>query len=186
MAVEDTDGLGRAPPARWRQWLFLGLFIGIYAVFHYSYFAISDDVLRDVVYHKGIVTISRDLINLLAPIEQVQGIQNRLLSARANLEIVRGCDGAGAIFLVLAAVLAFSANWKNKVVGVLAGFVLMYTINLCRIVGLYFIVAYKRDWFLPVHTYFAPTLIVLLGCLFFAWWAMWSTRVPLNEPTTPA
>lgn len=84
-------------------WLQLLLFLGCYAAFHYAYFQIPDDMLREV-YNRGLGTICADLINLLSPMERVSAFQNRLVSPQATLEIVRGCDGAGALFLVISAI----------------------------------------------------------------------------------
>lgn len=159
-----------------RQWLFLALFAGFYGCLHVSYFQIPDELLRNVIYHWGLVRIDAALIDFMAPAERVTAVQNHLISARANLEIVRGCDGSGAVFLIISAVLAYPAALSRKLLGVIAALVLMYGLNLLRIVGIYFVVAYHPDWFLPAHTYFAPTLIVILGCVFFAWWALWASR----------
>lgn len=159
-----------------REWLFLALFAGVYGILHYAYFQIPDEVLRDVIHHRGLVLIGAQLIDLLAPTERVSAIQGHIVSARANLEVVRGCDGSGAMFLIVAAILAFPASPLHKLAGIAASLALMYGLNLARIVGIYFIVAYYPAWFLPAHTYFAPTLIVMLGCVFFAWWALWTSR----------
>jgi exosortase family protein XrtM len=161
-----------------RQWLFLFMFAGIYGILHFGYFQIPDELLRNVIYHWGLVRPDVGLIDLLAPAERVVAVQNHLISARANLEIVRGCDGSGAIFLIVSAVLAYPATLSRKLLGVCAALALMYGLNLLRIAGIYFVVAYHPAWFLPAHTYFAPTLIVLLGCVYFAWWALWATRRP--------
>lgn len=164
-----------------RQLLFLMLFAGIYGILHLSYFQIPDEILRNVIYHWGLVRLDAALIDLLAPAERVVAVQNHLISARANLEIVRGCDGSGALFLIVSAILAYPATLSRKLVGVCAALTLMYSLNLLRIAGIYFVVAYYPDWFLPAHTYFAPTFIVMMGCVFFAWWALWATRRPHGE-----
>ena len=165
----------------WREGLQILLFFGIYGVFHTAYFQIPDEVLRDVVYYHGIGVFCSELISLIAPLEQVAAVQNHLKSPLANLEIVRGCDGAGALFLVMAAILAFPTTIKHKLVGLVLGVSLMYFLNLIRISGLYFVVAYYRDWFQLIHTYLAPTLVIILACLFFAWWS-WGSLGTSHEP----
>ncbi|TPQ27009.1 exosortase family protein XrtM [Methylomonas koyamae] len=157
--------------AKLRRWRFPLLFAGIYGLMHRAYFQIPDEVLRDTLYHWGLVRPDAALIDLLAPGERVAAVGNHLVSARANLEVVRGCDGSGALFLVVSAMLAYPAELGRKLAGVLAAAVFMYLLNLLRIAAIYVVVAYYPAWFLPAHTYFAPTLIVVLGCLFFAWWA---------------
>lgn len=158
---------------------FLALFIAIYGVLQFLYFQIPDKVLINDIYYHGIVSVSADIINLFTD-ENVTASENKLSSSKAILVIIRGCDGAGSIFLLIAAILAFSATVKDKLVGVIAGVALLYIINQIRIIGLYFIVAYKETYFLPVHTYFAPTLVIILSGLFFIWWTLRATgRGPL-------
>ncbi len=161
-----------------RELIFLIGFAAIYSILHAAYFMVPDRILREAVYYYGIVSVSASVINVMTPAENVKAEDNKLQSPKAILEVVRGCDGSGSIFLMIAAIVAFSATLKNKLLGVLVGFSLLYIINQIRIIGLYFVVAYHREWFLPIHTYFAPTLIILISCLFFAWWAMMA-----NEPS---
>ncbi|OAI01838.1 exosortase family protein XrtM [Methylomonas methanica] len=164
-----------------REWLTFTLFVGCYVLFDYAYFKIPVDLFSNVIYYHGVVTVCADVLNWLAPLEQVLAKQNHLLSAKANLEIVRGCDGAGVLFLVVSAVLVFPSGLKRKVLGLLLGTGLIYGLNLLRICVLYFVIAYQPGWFQLIHTYVAPTLMVIFGCFYFAWWAFGSTN-RLHEP----
>ena len=160
---------------------FLLVFLSCYGLLHMAYFMVPDKFLRDVVFHTGIVTVSQSVINISAPREHVSAVGNKLVSTKASLEVVRGCDGSGALFLIMAAILAFSATLKRKLLGLFLGLALIYGLNQIRIIGLYFLVAYQRDWFLPVHTYFAPSFIVIVSCIFFAWWAFGAQRKSDDE-----
>jgi len=164
-----------------RAWLQPAVFIGAYAGFYWAYLQIPDEVLGEL-YHRGFGVFCADLINWLAPVEKVAALQNRLVSAHANLEIVRGCDGAGALFLMVSAILAFPSTFTRKLTGLCAGVLLMYLLNILRLGGLYFVTALHRDWFPVIHTYLAPTLIIAVGCLYFAWWASGPER-KLVEPS---
>jgi exosortase family protein XrtM len=148
----------------------------------YGYFKIPVELFVNVIYYHGVVAICADLINWLAPLEVVFAKQNHLLSAKADLEIVRGCDGAGVLFLVVSAVLVFPSGLKRKLIGLLLGFALIYSLNLLRIFALYFVIAYQPGWFQLIHTYIAPTLMVIFGCCYFAWWAFGSA----NQSHEPA
>jgi exosortase family protein XrtM len=169
----------------WREALQIVLFLGFYGIFHTLYFELPDAVLCEVVYNRSIGVFCSKLIHLVSPLEQVSAVQNHLQSPVADLEIVRGCDGAGALFLVMAAILAFPASIKRKLIGLVLGITLIYSLNLVRISGLYFVVAYHNDWFQVTHTYLAPTLLIIVACLFFAWWALGSSKHSskmANEP----
>lgn len=166
---------------RYKEWLQFTIFVGCYALLNYGYFKIPDDLFLNVIYYHGVVMVCADLINMLAPLEHVLAQQNHLLSAKANLEIVRGCDGAGVLFLVVSAIVAFPSTWLRKLIGLLLGIGLIYLLNLLRISILYFVIAYRPDWFQLIHVYLAPTLMVLVGCCYFAWWAFGATE-NIHEP----
>lgn len=156
--------------------LYLIVFVVTYCILHALYFNIPDQLLREYVYPLGITHICSSLINMAVPAEAVMSHSNTLQSSRASLEIVRGCDGIGSIMLIVSAMVAFSAPIKHKLIGLIFCFVFMYGLNLLRIIGLYFTSAYHAEWFTLLHTYVAPTLVIILGCLFFAWWTTWPTR----------
>ena len=168
---------------------FVFAFAAIYAVLHTLYMLIPNSFLGDVIYRYGINQVAAYCINSAAPEEVVRAVSNRLISSKVQLEIVRGCDGSGVLFLIVAAMLAFGAPTKYKLAGMLAGATLVYLLNQARIIILYFVVAYRPDWFTPLHTYYIPTFLIVVVCIFFASWAMWATATatePINEPHSPA
>ena len=168
-AIGGQDGL-RYPM------VFLLLFTVFYIAMYGGYFLLPDAVLRDIFYHHGICDISAMAINLIVPGENATAVDNTIRSQRAILEIVRGCDGAGAMFLLLAAILAFPAPWKLKIIGFFLGALLAYAINQTRIVALYFVVAENPAWFTALHTFYLPTFVVLLYAALFGAWAFMLTR----------
>lgn len=163
------------------EWLIFILFIGCYALLDYAYFKIPDELFANVIYYHGVVLVCADLINWLAPLEQVLPKQNHLISNKADLEIVRGCDGAGVLFLLVSAILVFPAKSGKKLTGLMLGMGLIYVLNLLRISVLYFVIAYQAGWFQLVHTYLAPTLMVMAACAYFAGWAL-AAPDKIHEP----
>lgn len=155
---------------------FLVLFAVFYGLFYGAYFAVPDRLLVRAFYEPTIVAPAGALVNLISESEQVTWQDNRLQSRRAILDVVRGCDGIGLLLLLTAAVLAFPAPWRVKLAGVIGGVVAMYLLNLVRIVGLYFVVAYREEWFIPLHTLLIPGALVLLGGLYFHLWTAWAVR----------
>lgn len=173
---EETHPVGQQS-----QWLYFFLFISSYVLLDFLYFKIPVDTFVNVIYYHGVVKVCADLINLLAPLEQVFPRQNHLLSAKADLEIVRGCDGAGVLFLLVSAIMVFPSKLARKLTGLMLGIGLIYSLNMLRIGTLYFVIAYHPAWFMLIHTYLAPTLMVIMACAYFAWWAFASSG-NCNEP----
>jgi len=150
---------------------FLVFFPVVFFILYYLYFMIPDLFLTKFIYHNFIVSISSWIINFISSIDTAtMAIDNKLISNHTTLSIVRGCDGAGATFLLMAAILAFSAPMKNKLLGLVGSIILIYIINQIRLIGLYYIIVYEYDWFQIVHTYLAPSIIIIINCIFFLWW----------------
>jgi exosortase family protein XrtM len=109
--------------------------------------------------------------------------KNVLESASASLSVVRGCDGSGVIFLLIAAIIAYRANVRRTLLGVIGAVALVYVVNQMRIITLFFIDVHWPSWFTPMHVYAIPTLMILLGTLYFAFWAAFQderTTAPQN------
>ena len=83
---------------------------------------------------------------------------------------MRGCDGSGVLFLVIAAVLAFPARWPLRALGLLGGALLVYGLNMVRLVGLYFVAAYHGGWFPLLHTYLVPSLVIVVVVICYMQW----------------
>src|SRR5262245_42749154 len=86
-----------------------------------------------------------------------------------GINIYYGCDAEDVIMLFVAAVIAFPAAWRAKLVGVLAGTALIVVFNLVRIVSLFYIGVWAPSVFDTAHfvvwqvtgVVFATTLYVL-------------------------
>ena len=176
---EPQRGVSGAParPKPFRPLRFVAVFVALYAVLHALYFAIPDRVLRQVVHYYAIVAASAGLIKLAAPQEPVRALAGTVESPQASLSIVRGCDGAGVAFLLAAAVLAYPARKRRKLLGVAGALALAYLLNQLRVVGLYFVAAYRHDWFDLLPNFLVPTFIIVVCCVAFAWWASGSAAV---------
>ncbi|MDR3414864.1 MAG: exosortase family protein XrtM [Nevskia sp.] len=162
-------------------WAFILVFAAVYVALYLLYSVVPNAVLVDRVYHFGIVWPAKMLINWLAPDEQATAVHNQLMSSRFGLSIVRGCDGSGVIFLLGAAILAFPARLKRKLSGLAGAVALVYVLNQARIVMLYFAGMYRHGWFTALHVYFVPTLMILAGTLYFAFWT-WRARHDIARP----
>lgn len=153
----------------------------IYGALHWGYHNVPDDYLKKTVYPNVIGYAAGKTINVLTPDRYVKVEDNRIISKKAVLQIVRGCDGSGVWFMLIAAVLGFGARFKETLVGLILGSLVVYVVNQVRIVGLYYVVEHNRMWFPAVHTYYAPTLIVFIIAIFFLLWTRWCMNNRLQE-----
>ena len=167
----------RPPAARNpATWLFAAVFASAYFALYLGYCTVPDSFLRDKVYFYGIVAPSKSMINWLAPAEHVMGEQNRLQSPTARLNIVRGCDGSGVAFLLIAAIVALRSSLRRSLFGAIGAVALVYVLNQMRIVTLYFVQTRMPAWFIPMHVYFVPTLMILIAAIYFFVWTAYGTH----------
>ncbi len=161
-------------PVDFRTLRFILIASILYGVFHFAYHKVPDQVLSTKVYPAIIGKLAEKTINTITPDRNIRAINHSLISSKAKLNIVRGCDGSGVLFMLTAAIIGFGASLRKTVIGLALGITTVYAINQIRIVGLYYVIEYNRAWFPPLHTYYAPTLIILLVAAFFLFWTRWA------------
>jgi exosortase H (IPTLxxWG-CTERM-specific) len=94
----------------------------------------------------------------------------------AGIQIVAGCSGVEAVLILVSAVLAFPAPWKHKLAGVVLGFFAIQSLNLVRIISLYYLHQWNQVWFDWFHLYLWQALIVLDALVFWLIWLRWLPR----------
>jgi exosortase H (IPTLxxWG-CTERM-specific) len=156
-------------PARRRSLLFLGKFIALLVVF---YFVVAWRPVNDAVvvpFTAGVARVSAAALRLIGEDASVFGTEIR--SARFAVNIENGCNGVETALLFGAAVLAFPAPWRRRLLGLVAGFVAIQAINLVRVVSLFWIGAHRPSLFSSSHTVLWQSIVVLCGVLLFLAWA---------------
>ena len=68
-----------------------------------------------------------------------------------SLDVAFGCNGLEAVMIYTVAVLTFPATWKDKIIGIVGGFLVIQVLNLIRIVALAYAGVYHRDLFEVIH-----------------------------------
>lgn len=121
-------------------------------------------------YTRWIVRISSDLLNFLGT---TVGSRDTYLvdPGGFTVNVRRGCDGVVAGLILVSAVLAYPARWKSRLTGILAGFSLIFVLNLVRILALFWIGLHGSPRsFNFVHTYVSQFVIIGLAMVFWLFW----------------
>ena len=113
---------------------------------------------------------SSRLINILMPEEKTVSQNEYIRSGSFKLQIARGCEGMEGIIILIAAILAFPAGIRSKILGLMGGIIVLYGLNLFRIAGLYYILKYKPVWFDLMHIYVGQTVIIFMAVIYFIAW----------------
>ena len=82
---------------------------------------------------------------------------------------------AKATLVLLAAMLAFPAPWKHKVIGLIIGILAVQLLNILRVVSLFYLGQWNYDAFEYAHLYVWQALIMLDVLVV---WLIWVRRVP--------
>jgi exosortase H (IPTLxxWG-CTERM-specific) len=91
-----------------------------------------------------------------------------------SVDIQNGCNGLETTLFLVAAVLAFPATWRQRLIATVIGTILIQLINLIRVVTLYWIGCHRPQWFASFHLAIWQTIVFATAVIFFA---AWSRRV---------
>jgi exosortase H (IPTLxxWG-CTERM-specific) len=96
-----------------------------------------------------------------------------------GVRIERGCNGLEAVIILFAAIFAFPAPFKNKLIGFTAGFFAIQLLNLVRIISLYYLGQWNYTAFEWFHLYLWQALIILDALVV---WLIWLRTLPGSRP----
>jgi len=107
----------------------------------------------------------------------------KVLQSTSNgfaVSIEAGCNGIEATIVLLAAIFAFPAPWKHRLLGLAAGIVAVQGLNIIRVISLFYLGQWNLDVFEWAHLYVWQALIMLDVLIV---WLIWvRTLPPLRAP----
>jgi exosortase/archaeosortase family protein len=103
----------------------------------------------------------------------IQLTRTIMVSGSFEVDVAPACSGAVPTSIYLAAVFAYPARWRPKLLGALFGIGIIHLVNLVRVCALFLIGLYLRSIFHDTHVYVAQALVV---CVAVALWLYWATR----------
>jgi len=92
-----------------------------------------------------------------------------------GVRIERGCNGVEALIILFAAIFAFPAPIKHKLIGFAIGFFAIQGLNLVRIVSLFYLGQWNQVAFEWFHLYLWQALIILDALVV---WLVWLRTLP--------
>src|ERR1700681_5111933 len=100
-----------------------------------------------------LAAISAGIVKLFDPQVLAQG---KVLQSTSNgfaVSIEAGCNGVEASIVLVAAMLAFPAPWKRKLLGLAAGILAVQGLNIVRVISLFYLGQWSLDAFSFAHQY---------------------------------
>jgi exosortase/archaeosortase family protein len=148
---------------------FLGIFIGI-IFFYYGLIAVTGtDFLQP--YLNGSAWLASGIIGLFS--EGVSSSGQFINGAGRSMALSYGCDGTDQFIVFIAALIAYPAKWKKKAAGLLLGILLLYFLNIIRIIGLFYIFGESSSSFDLFHETVFPIMFIAVSLVMWFAWIKW-------------
>lgn len=135
------------------------------------------DFVRDrliIPYTEFVAASSRVALRLLGVDASGSGVL--VVAPQFSVEVGAICNGVEVTAILFAAILAFPAGWKQKLIGLAIGYPAVYLINLLRIIVLFFIGFKQPSIFETVHYYYAQAFVILAAVALWLLWVSYSNH----------
>ena len=146
--------------------LFFSVLLVVFFVV-FSLISSSFDFLR-----VGTAHLTSAVADLLGMETKVHG--STLSMATMDFEVIAECTGVFAMMIYAAAVVAYPARWKERVLGLVVGIPIIFGVNVARMVALVYVALYHENSFEYVHSYLWQGTFVIFVILV---WFLWIRRV---------
>ena len=92
-----------------------------------------------------------------------------------GVSIEPGCNGVEAYIVLIAAMVAFPAPWRHRLIGLVLGFVAVQGLNMVRVISLFYLGQWSQRAFEFFHEYLWQGLIMLDVLVV---WLLWMRANP--------
>ncbi len=152
------------------------LFMLLFYLFYYSF--IYKDYLSGPI--EGFqARISSGILNLFGFDTQVSG--DSISGSGFSVNIAKGCDGLEPLAMFVGGIFVFPMAFKFKWPGLLAGAIILFILNLVRIVGLYLSGIYWPGAFDFLHLHGGFIIFTIVAIFLWMSWANWAMRKQQEE-----
>ena len=172
--TKNKSSLKKTVKRKWGTISFLLLFGGIMMAF-YLFWAtdfFQNNLLKPLLNLNA--KISGSILNLFG--ENVTVVDDRISSDSFQITIRKGCDGVEAIALYLTAVATYPIIWSKKALGLFAGALFLFLMNLIRIVSLFLSGVHVPSIFEFMHVEVWQVLYIILAIGTWLFWIRWSNK----------
>ena len=126
----------------------------------------------------ALAQISTWLVTVVDPNVVATGKVMRSTANGFAVSIEAGCNGVEATIVLVAAMLAFPAPWKSRLVGLAAGIAAVQCLNVVRIISLFYLGQWNLKVFEWAHLYVWQALIMLDVLVV---WLIWVRMLPRRD-----
>ena len=152
---------------------FLGVAALLFSIYSFPY---QENGRSSRWFHRYLSTYAGLAGSVISVFDRDLKVTENVISGRMTLEIVKSCDAMEANLLFVAAIAAWPARWRRKLIAGVLGLAILVVVNVIRICTLYFLGIFAPASFEVVHIEICPLLIVAVAIGEFIGWATWMQR----------
>jgi len=154
---------------------FVAALLGLYAV-------VALNQVNDHVIVPFTEVVARCSAVVLRSVENgVEAVGTVIRSSRFALDVQNGCNGVEATILLAAAILAFPATLRSRLIGLAIASVAIELLNLVRLSTLFWLGEHHRRIFDFFHVAVWQSLIILAAISIFVLWSWKFAEKPLAK-----
>lgn len=127
-------------------------------------------------YTKAIVSITAKILEIMGILCTCWG--SVITISGISLDIKFGCNGLESVMIYSVGILSFPATWKKKLLGIIAGFIVIQIINIIRIVALAYSCIYFKTLFEYIHIYIAQGMMIAVALGIYLLWINYAKEGP--------
>ena len=128
-----------------------------------------------------LAALSAWLVTLFDPNVAATGKVIRSTVNGFAVSIEAGCNGIEATIVLVAAIVAFPAPWRDRLIGLAAGVVAVQGLNIVRVISLFYLGQWNMQVFEWAHLYVWQALIMLDVLVV---WLIWVRMLPRDSAAT--
>jgi len=148
----------------------IGLFLIVFAVLELGWQQLAGTDPGRALIERGVVAPAAALLRVLNPTRPVRAEGNALLAPGGGVRVVNGCDGMEALLMLVAGVCIVPATRRARLGALAVGAVLVYALNLTRLLVLFDAQLAGPAAFDLWHSLLGPVLMVAAILGFFHVW----------------
>ena len=122
-----------------------------------------------------LTAVSAWLVTMFDPSVAAAGKVLRSTVSGFAVSIEAGCNGIEATIVLVAAIFAFPAPWRERLIGLAAGIVAVQGLNVVRVISLFYLGQWNMQVFEWAHLYVWQALIMLDVLVV---WLVWVRMLP--------
>lgn len=127
-------------------------------------------------YTKAILFITAKILEIMGLSSTCHG--SIITVSGIGLDVKFGCNGLEAVMIYAVGIISFPATWEKKLLGIVAGFIVIQIINIIRIVALAYSCVYFKTLFEYIHVYVAQGIMIAIALGIYLLWINYAKEGP--------